>query len=431
MQVFQFKYRPEKSVLLVFYLFWLSIGLYACTLGFGADTDAWLLVRTALKLVQGKGYDPARSLGNPAYELALTGLFPLFRLGVIPNMLNLGLAIVFLSRLPRYFPLLSDSLYVGFTIILGIQLWWLECATSTLEFMPAWLLTFEALHRFLKNPHAFLAWGMAAFAVAFRLEFALFFLIAFWPKCTSFRLRIQLALIFICLPALFIMAVWGINPLPFSGISGLFFFYLGRLKVLFFQSGLQAVWIAGSLLIWLTKLFSDCKNDPMSRFAWCNACFFLLFPFEWAYAGPAFLVAQASVWPGLSNRGRYLALLGLGFGLLPVQTGFSSGFLPSIWQDRMEIKLLYIRAQASDPAVPTIWLYGATWLTTHSEQWEEVLPGRMFHKKESKLFVAERLNFHQLDSLAHRGFRLIGHLHYKHDNAFHPKIWWVDSKDLQ
>ncbi len=42
-----------------------------CKLGFGEDTDAWLMAQTAQKLSFGETYDPARSFGNPVYEFLL------------------------------------------------------------------------------------------------------------------------------------------------------------------------------------------------------------------------------------------------------------------------------------------------------------------------------------------------------------------------
>jgi hypothetical protein len=175
-------FSDERLIFVFSCLAFCLVGSHLAQLGFGEDTDAWLMAQTARKLALGLGYDPARSFGNPLYEHLLIFLQP--RLNwEWSNLVNLFLGVVFVWRLPLLFPFLS----VRQSLILRLSVMalpvFMEAATSSMEYMLAWSLLLETL----------LAWNtkrLAAFfcfetlAIFTRLEFLPLLVFALLPNLT-------------------------------------------------------------------------------------------------------------------------------------------------------------------------------------------------------------------------------------------------------
>jgi hypothetical protein len=80
--------------------------------------------------------------------------------------------------------------------------------------------------------------------------------------------------------------------------------------------------------------------------------------------------------------------------------------LPSALTHRTEMTRQYELAQRSHPEKPTLLLYGATWFPTNPETWDKSMQNRLFHRKQSYFYVAEKLTFEEMDSVWNSGFEI-------------------------
>ncbi len=392
--------ETADSIVLPLWLLWNIWCLPLCFLGFGEDTDAWLMAQTIQKLKLGLPYDPARSLGNPLYEFAAS-LLPFIPLGRLTNFINLLLANIFLCRLKAFFPF-SSPFSLDFTrLALMCMPFFQEAATSSMEYMAAWLLFFEtrrAIH--IKKP----IWFFAGLILSsfLRIEFFLFLSVLFsTKKCSSIR---PLFLWIFCLGLIsfYLGWVWGKNPAPFSDLASALGFYGGRLMYLLWQAGLL---LPAYLIPFL--LVSGLKRDFfMPSDMQVNFLFFVFFPFEWAYLFPVWLWSANVLSGSAVFNPKWLLLSVLVFSL-----AFFPGFPPDLgWPAQVSKRKEQLKwlgwADTCKPEKPEILLYGATFIPWETEKWEKVLDNRIFHKKGSKLFVGEKLKDMELDSLHRRGFQI-------------------------
>ena len=371
---------------------WFLFAVLLCLQGFGLDTDAWLMAQTAGRLLAGEGYDPARSFGNPAWEFLLTILQPDFEFR-ISNGFNLALALLFLYRLRELCTHSSTQFQWIQSAALCLLPVFTEAATSSMELMPAWYLFLEALLS-LRNNRLFLFIVLSTLAAFTRPEFFIFIAVAGYHQ--NRKLLPKLLFPFILL----LPYVWwslGKNPAPFESLSELPRFYAGRIWFLIRQAGLL-------LPVYLLLFYHSLKQQN-TMLIWSGRIalgFFLLFPFEWAYAFPAMLsgLIQASKdW----NRKHvlWLVIISTGSSWIFPQSG-----LPALFKQRKQMLQQYQWMENFNPKEPTLILDGATFLPTRFNLWERSGQNRVFHKKNSLLWVAERLNKSELDSFQRTGFRI-------------------------
>lgn len=376
---------------------WLIYAALLTQLGYGLDTDAWLMARTADLLRSGDAYDPARSLGNPFWEFLLTFLQPDFEFR-ISNGLNLLLSLWFLFRLQQKF--LADwqkdgkaALLLSFCLMPVFT----EAATSSMEYVLAWLLLLESLIalRERKHNHFIVLCLLAGFT---RAEFSLYLIITalYFNPQLIFRLLI---------PGLSIAAylIWatGKNPVPFSTMEDIPVFFAGRVWFLIRQAGLL-------LPLYLLLLFLSLRQKDLllkwpGRF---SLFFFIFLPFEWAYAFPAMLSGGLVLAESLRGKAinRWLLLLSaisLSSTILLPYSG-----LPALYQERQLMLRQYQLASELKPARPLLLTDGATFLPTRSKLWERSHGNRLFHKPGSNLWVSERFTNAELDSLRREGFSI-------------------------
>ena len=398
-------FSDERLIFVFFCLSFCLLGTHLAQLGFGEDTDAWLMAQTARKLALGLGYDPARSFGNPLYEHLLVLLQPGLY-WVWSNLVNLFLGIVFVFRLPLLFPFLS----VRQSLILRLSVMalpvYMEAATSSMEYMLAWWLLLETLLAW-KAKRLGTFFCFATLAVFTRLEFLPLLAFALRPNLTdphSDHKKLRLP-IFLLLAAwtLYLFWAWGQNPSPFTDLSGGLRFYGGRIWFLIGQAGVLIL-----LYIWLFTGIDQLKttNPVLYRLGMGNLLLFCLFPFEWAYAFPALLIGLASQIPSVTPRLNWMVPAGILAGSFlswNMKTKFSFQ-LPSVLTHRTEMTRQFELAQRRHPEKPTLLLYGATWFPTNPETWEKSMQNRLFHRKQSHFYVGEKLTSREMDSVWKAGF---------------------------
>ena len=417
-------FSDERLMTGIFFLAWMVWAGRLCFLGFGEDTDAWLMAQTAQKLSLGLGYDPARSFGNPLYEFLLSFLQP-NQNWIYTNALNLGLAVFFLFRLPLAFPFLhGNSLWFLRLGLLAFPLF-TEAATSSMEYMLAWVLFLESL--IANQKKAFGLELMLLLLLGFvRME--LYFLFLFASQCMEGRKNwirwIPLAPI-----AIYLLWAWGKNPSPFSDVGGWFHFSLGRMLFLVRQAGLLTfVYLAS-----LTGLFFLRKED---RFRFMlgvgNLGFFFIFPYEWAYLFPAIFIGGMGWMSILRKKRNYvlpLAIL-LGSTVSISEEGSLQFSYPGFFTKRKQMVDVYRSAEKFNPSHPTLLLYGATFLPTDTRNWIKSHQNRLFQKSGTQFFVGEKLSVAELDSFRKAGFKIIGMASEKGNLPDSAKVEWLEWKKL-
>jgi len=418
------KLTVERFVFSCFWLAWCCWCYTLCQLGFGEDTDAWLMAQTAQKLSFGLPYDPARSFGNPLFEYLLVILQP-NQQWFWSNLFNLLLASIFLWRISHYFSFLTNIQVLIIRLSLMAFPIFTEAASSSMEYMLAWLLFMEtvAVHKTNSKWRALI---FATLTVFTRLEFFPIFLFGLFPQLkgkisNAFTFYIGLTLAFV----MYLVWAYGKNPSPFYSIESAIHFYAGRLYFLLRQAG---IWIPVYLF-----LFSGiiCRTFEFRRIGLASLLFFLLFPFEWAYAFPALLFGLFGWISTSSIQKRFVFLAGIFMVTCMDFSGKLNFGLASNFETRTEMNQLFKLATYANFEKPTLILYGATYFPTDTRLWIKQMENRLFNRKNSNLFVGEKLLDGEIDSLQNVGFQVFGY------SAQNPKaeeknrkVIWLDRRQL-
>lgn len=366
------------------------------------------MAQTSQKLLLGLGYDPARSFGNPLYE----GLLCLLQPGQTwwwSNLFNLLLAFVFLLRLPGLLPFLPSAGLLTLRLCLLASPVFTEAATSSMEYMLTWCLVQETL--IASSSDRSLHFYAAVFFACFtRLELfpilALSFLLHTDLKTTG-RKRCD-PLFFAGIGIVWVLYLYwalGKNPSPFHDLKTGVLFYAGRIFFLFRQAGFLSVFY----LVSLAGLQIVRREAPgLYKPGLALSLFFFLFPFEWAYAFPAVVIGLAGLISGYSKQRVWVFPLLVVFGSV-FQWRPGSGFqfcAPLYYTTRTEMTELFLLSQKASFEKPCLVLYGATFLPSNTLDWEKLMDNRLFHRKNSGLYVGEKLSRTELDSLVLEGFTL-------------------------
>lgn len=395
--------KDKRYLLLGTGLFFLFYEIWMAGLGFGEDTDAWLMAQTAEKIRMGLGYDPGRSFGNPMYEY-LIALLQMGEQWWVSNLLNLLIFILFLRRIPFYFPELSENQILSIRFLILVFPIFLKNAGSSIEFVPALFFLFEANRSILNNqfPTAIFWSVVGAFT---RLEFLPFLFLAqmtFWQR--NWRIALPLAGIWL----VYLLWVWDKNPTPFFSFNGGMVFYITRLGVLVESMGF-AIFFFPILLFAFQRVQ---LRESWKILGFSSLALFCFFPFEWEYAFPFFSLSIICL--GIHLKFREAVL----FGLILLT---ASLFKPEIrnWKNgffsfrlewphtRRQVSFSnYCIAQKIDFEHKTIVLTGATLFPFPVSRWEKILDNRIFHRKNSNFYCGERLSKSEVDSLVASGFRI-------------------------
>jgi len=377
------------------FLSWLLFSLVLCFQGFGGDADAWLMARTAALLRAGEAYDPARSLGNPLWEFLLALLQPGLRFEC-SNLFNLLTSLVFLWRIKLLIPDFSQVNIVLVCLMLCCLPVFTEGASSSMELMPAWYLWLECLIALRNNQGK--RFGMLYVLVCLiRPEFMLILLHGLFRRKSLLPFYLPGFLIWLTS----LLYTFGKNPLPFSGLEETLLFYAGRIWFLIRQAGLL---LPAYLFLIFRSLW---QQDFFLRWSGIPALiFFCFFPFEWAYAFPALFSGLLSLAAASGEKKlRRLLFVLMPASVLSVWISPLSG-MAGLYLQRHTMLAQYAQAQAYLPEKPTLLLDGATFLPTDFRLWKRSMQNRLFQKKGSNFFVAERLQEKELDSLRRKGFEI-------------------------
>lgn len=263
-----------------------------------------------------------------------------------------------------------------------------------MELMPAWYLWLECL-------------------IAFRCGSGRLFSFLFTILCLtrSEFLPLMLPGIFLrrnwlvfFLPGLLaafgcMLSGWGKNPLPFSSLNDALTFYSGRIWFILRQAGL----LLPILLFFIRRCLN--QTDFLLRYSgMASLGLFCIFPFEWAYVFPAIFSGLLSYTgsSGIRNlRGLFLA--GLIASLLTVFITPLSG-LAGLYLHRKTMLAQFQLAKEFIPKKPLLLLDGATFLPTDYTRWIRSMQNRLFRKKNTRLFVAEKMTRAEVDSFRRSGY---------------------------
>lgn len=390
------------GLLFLFYEIWMA------GLGFGEDTDAWLMAQTAEKIRMGLGYDPARSFGNPMYEILIAFL----QMGDqwwVSNLFNLLIFIFLLIRIPFYFPELSENQIQSIRFLFLVFPIFFKNAGSSIEFVPGLFFLFEANKAILNNhlPKVIFWTAVGAFT---RLEFLPLLFIAqmtFWQR--NWRISFSLTGIWF----VYLIWVWNKNPPPFFSFNEGLIFYLTRIGVL-----VESMGIAILLVPILLFAFQKAQlGESWKMLGFTNLALFICFPFEWEYALPFCSLSILSL--GIHLKFREAVLFGLVFLVTSLvkpeirnwKNGLFSFRLEWPHTNRQASFFSYCMAQQIDFGCKTIVLEGATLFPFPVSRWEKILDNRIFHRKNSNFYCGERLSKSELDSLGRSGFQFENNLH--------------------
>jgi hypothetical protein len=420
-------FTVDRIVFVFSWIIWVAIGYHLSQFGFGEDTDAWLMSQTAQKLANGENYDPARSLGNPLYEYLLVLLQP-GQNWFYSNLLSLCLGSLFLFRLSVYFPVLIEKQVLALRLCLMALPIFNEAASSSMEFMVAWLLFAEIWVATKQEKHGKL-WILSFLLVFIRPEFFPFLMIGlFYSKKLNSKSLFPAVLLF---TSISIFAYWsmGKNPAPFTNWVELIQFYGGRMLFLARQ--------AEFLLPFYIFLILGCgiyirQKSGSYLFVIPVLALFIIFPFEWAYGFFPILFGLA-YWISTIKTA---AVFSIPLSALAVSCLHFSGTIvikrPNHIEHRIEMTRLYHLAQVANFETPTLLLFGATYFPTNSKNWEKSLNNRLFRRKGTNFFVGERLKETELDSIKDAGFQLIGIKEEKgRISEFNNKIHWIHKNEIE
>jgi|GEM_PF-2160632 len=400
-QLIQFK--DKRLLVALTGIIFLSYSLFLIQLGFGEDTDAWLMAQSAEKIRLGLGYDPARSFGNPIYEWGLS-IFQTGNQWWVSNLANLLIFFVLLNRLRNYFPLFTPDQLAGLRLLFLLFPLFIKNATSSIEFIWGLWFLMEAFHN-IENKQSQKAIFWTIMAMFTRLEYFPILVISqvpFWQKNKG------KTLIMTAFWVGYLIWAWGKNPAPFHTVSEGVHFYQSRIGILIESLGLSTL----LLPILLYHLIRNQKIRNLKTMAIANLGFFILFPFEWEYALPFFgasFVAIADEFPFVRTLAFGLLFLFLTFFKPELRNWFGGkiSFRFEWPHEQRECSFArYVWAQSADFEQKTLILNGATLFPFPVKNWEKVKDNRIFHRQNSNFFVGERLTTAELDSLKSVGFQI-------------------------
>jgi hypothetical protein len=282
-----------------------------------------------------------------------------------------------------------------------------EAASSTMDYMPAWVCWLEAHIRVQRGRHLPAALFLLA-ATGFRPETGLLGALAYGIPAVRNKRVYGLPLL---AALLWCFLQWGKNPMPADSFAQLAGFYLGRIR---FWAGQTGLWLLPMVYVIRSGLRGIDFRKPEWRPVITFGIFFLVLPFEWAYAFPALLLLSGRT-VGLHS----VRHTGYVPALLSVASFFPWGFpgnpdvpgWPGSVQQRMRMHTEFLAAGKAAPPFPALILTGATWIPIDPTCWETELEGRLFRKKGGLLRVGERLTPAETDSLRRAGFRIYTDFH--------------------
>jgi hypothetical protein len=413
-------------------LTWIVIVSPMILLGFGSDTDAWLVARNAEKMWATARYAASRTTGFPLHEILVTpliqyGSWYLSNLASLLSGVGLFAAIVYLDRRHR----LSHPVLCLLSICFAPAV--LVNSSTTMDFAFGLTTLMWAYVAVLEEKPVVSAL-LIGVSVGFRPTNGLFIV-----PVLVYTYSKEQRLTSILLPAItaFLVGLVSYSPAllthgiraPEKSVS-VFWDTRTRLlitgyKYLSLFGILQTMAIASILLraVWRRPALS--WKSPFLAFHATNivlwTLLFLLLPGEPEYLLPM-LLSVVFVADRLLNRTAFAALtvLVLSFNLVQLDMlGGESGdreiaISVQPGQTVMDIQdrlfKMSTRQVATDYAADqaTVLMYGATWIPTLNDEWEHDSEYGLNRQRQGQLYVSHRiLDENRLRRLRDEGFRLV------------------------
>jgi hypothetical protein len=413
---------------------WLALVVPLATLGFGSDSDAWLVGRAAETIWHTGTYTLSRSIGFPLYELLVT---PLVALGgwFMANLVAVasGVALLFaLWRLTERGDLRHPLFVVVAILFLPVTV---KNGSSTMDYLPALAILVWAYVALRAGRPAVCA-ILIGLASGFRASSVVFIvptLLYTYQEGRSWREQSRLLVLAV------LTAVLAYSPVLLRyGLRGLGGHIALDPQTRFFIGGYNALQLFGVIpsLFLIASLFYSLRTVGKGRRErWTPevtfqtavigvmAALFVLQPDEPEYLLPAvpFLMMLIDRLLGV----RWLALLvvvllsyhvvrletvGGESGSRKIELSLKAGLTVADVQDRLfklatrQAATMYVTAQ------PTVLMLGEAWIPTRNDAWTPVevesLP--MYKQRSGNLYISNRIwQEPQLRVLRRRGFRLV------------------------
>jgi hypothetical protein len=411
---------------------WLAIVLPMTLLGFGSDTDAWLVARNAERMWATGAYTASRTTGFPLHEILTT---PFIRFGswyasnLASLLFGVGLfaAVVYLGRRGRLSHPVLCLLSIAFLPAILVD------SSSTMDYVFGLsTLTWAYVAMLEKKP--VVSAVLIGVSVGFRPTNGLFIV----PVAVYVYLK-ERTLSSILLPVVtaFVVGLVFYSPVLFAyGIRApeksinLHWDMKTRLlitgyKYLSLFGILQTMAIALIMLGGIWRWGSSTRKSPFLAFHATNivlwTLLFLVLPGEPEYLLPIVLSVVFAA-DKLLNRTAFAALtvVILSFNLVQLDMlGGESGdreLAISVQPGQTVVDIqdrsfkMSTRRAATDYVADqaTVLMYGATWIPTLNAEWVYDPEYMLNRQRQGQLYVSRRiLDERQLRRLSDRGFRLV------------------------
>jgi hypothetical protein len=415
---------------------WVALVAPAIPLGYGSDSDAWLVYRTVRNIWRTGVYERSRSTGFPLYELLVTP-FVHFGSWWLSNALSLVMGLVFLAALYRLWNrghFRHPLLVVLATAFLPV---FVKNASSTMDYVSAAAVLAWA-YVFMIEGREFVGAGLVGIAAGFRPSSGLLV----GPLSAMVRARgrgwPRIALLAAVAAAVGALAFspallrYGIANSVDADRLGTGMTLVRRL-VLVGYNGTVFYGVLGSILLGAALAFGLLRHGR-ARFRedgpvlWFHAVnvvifcgIFTLLPAEPEYLFPVILSVAVLV-DRLCSRRMFIAIVivllsyhvvqldlrGGSSGARRFRIALGSGYTVRDVQDR--VFKLSVREHSLTCSVPgpTVLLYGHWWIPDLEGSWVHLDDLKLWKRRDVDLYVAQPiLDVARLRDLRARGMRIV------------------------
>lgn len=419
--------------LIPFALAWLAVTIPILSLGYGSDTDSWLVARVAEIFWTTHHYEPSRSSGFPFYEMAVA---PLVHTGhywaanslALVGAVNLLASLVYLAHRGKLRHPKLVLLFMGFLPVI------LKNATCTVDYVVTLSVISWAYVAITFN-HLTVAVVLIGLACGFRPQTILYF----GAVCLHVLMTTKSLKKTVLLGALGgAVAVAAYSPvLITSGIrSGYKDYDLGVSGqiLMFGYNGFQVLGIIPTLLLagivgWVLRerrrgVVAGATEIPnvhlhIGVFAVYGLAFAAM-PHEPEYLLPAVYslvhlldaicdqrMMVAATCAALSYHAFRIEAIGGTSAHRKFALSIQKGYLARDVAVRRFLLSTRDALTRFTPAQPTVFMFGADWATPLNPAWEEVEKFAIYRKKGTEYYVSDALLDKQVDAWRAKGVRVV------------------------
>lgn len=448
---------PSARFLVSFAVVWLTVTLPLLNLGYGSDTDSWLVARVADVIWTTHKYNPSRSSGFPLFEI---GISPFVHSGRywVANLLpflggvSLLVSLAVLGRKRRLRHPRLVMIFIGFLPVV------LKNATCTIDY--ALTLSFLSwAYVALTSGRYAATMVLVGVACGFRPQTVLYFpplALYLWWLTRSFKKAFVLGAIGATTAVLCYSPVL-LTTGPLSGYKDYALGVVGQ-TLMFGYNGFQVLGIIPTLLLAGIVIYAvrarkqgapDFNHEIPHLYLHLGVCAiylvaFAAMPHEPEYLLPAVLSLVFMMDSLLDHRLMIAATCAaLSYHAFRIET---LGGVSAHRKLKVSIKVGYLARDIAvrrwmvstrdaltnfTPDRPTYLMFGSDWATTLNPAFEEVERFTAFRKKGTEYYVADPVTDAQVDALRARGLRVVLWKGFAKDfMAMGPKPGWESRVDV-